>query len=58
MTLGRGILPIFGPVSKWYAPSEGHVLLTGATGFVGAFFLSMLVFAPSSDGQLSDPGGR
>ena len=46
MTLGRGILPIFGPVSKWYAPSEGHVLLTGATGFVGAFFLSMLVDLP------------
>lgn len=48
MELGRDIIPIPGPVSKWYSPSEGHVLMTGATGFVGAFFLSMLVDLPQT----------
>ncbi|KAJ5553185.1 hypothetical protein N7494_002563 [Penicillium frequentans] len=46
MTLGREIRPLPGPVSKWDSPSEGHVILTGATGFIGAFFLSMLVDLP------------
>jgi thioester reductase-like protein len=45
-TLGRTIQPISEPVSEWYAVSEGHVLLIGATGFVGAFMLSMLVSLP------------
>jgi thioester reductase-like protein len=44
--LGRAIQPLQEPVPEWYAESEGHVVLTGATGFVGAFFLSMLAALP------------
>lgn len=45
-TLGRSIQPISAPISEWYANSDGHVLLIGATGFIGAFMLSMLVVQP------------
>ncbi|KAJ5662752.1 hypothetical protein N7462_011678 [Penicillium macrosclerotiorum] len=45
-TLGRTIQPIPEPISEWYAESEGHVLLIGGTGFIGAFMLSMLVALP------------
>ncbi|KAJ5380904.1 uncharacterized protein N7496_003332 [Penicillium cataractarum] len=45
-TLGQNFHPIADKVAEWYAKSEGHVLLIGATGFVGAFMLSMLVASP------------
>ncbi|KAL4894897.1 hypothetical protein BDV59DRAFT_212153 [Aspergillus ambiguus] len=41
--LGRAILPITGSVPDWLSESEGRVFLTGATGFVGAFFLEQLM---------------
>ncbi|KAJ5168896.1 uncharacterized protein N7482_004490 [Penicillium canariense] len=44
--LGRSIRPISQPVPEWYTDTEGHVLLIGATGFVGTFLLSMLVSLP------------
>ncbi|KAL4876684.1 hypothetical protein BJY04DRAFT_231453 [Aspergillus karnatakaensis] len=34
-------------VINWGTPSEGRVFLTGATGFVGAFFLAKLLQTPS-----------
>ncbi|KAJ5653747.1 hypothetical protein N7490_000750, partial [Penicillium lividum] len=44
--LGRTIRPRQEPVPEWYAESEGHVILTGATGFLGTFFLSGLARLP------------
>jgi thioester reductase-like protein len=44
--LGQTIRPNSGPVLEWYAESEGHVFMTGATGFVGAFLLSELAALP------------
>ncbi|KAE8154264.1 hypothetical protein BDV25DRAFT_126571 [Aspergillus avenaceus] len=40
--------PIPGPIPEWFAESEGHVFVTGATGFIGAFFLSMLLSKPEA----------
>lgn len=45
-TLGGNFHPISDKPPAWYAKSEGHVLLIGATGFIGAFMLSMLVASP------------
>lgn len=38
--------PPSGPVEDWHEPHEGHVFLTGATGFVGAFLLADLLVMP------------
>ncbi|KAJ6082548.1 hypothetical protein N7499_007422 [Penicillium canescens] len=46
LTLGQDIYPITGPIPEWHSGSEGYVLLTGATGFVGAFLLCMLAALP------------
>lgn len=46
LVLGRDFRPIPGPVPEWHSETEGHILLTGATGFLGAFLLSMLVALP------------
>ena len=46
LVLGRDFRPIPGPVPEWHSESEGHILLTGATGFMGAFLLSMLTTLP------------
>ncbi|KAJ0423119.1 hypothetical protein BJY00DRAFT_299742 [Aspergillus carlsbadensis] len=39
--------PPLQPIVDWRRDTEGRVLLTGATGFVGAFFLSALLTMPS-----------
>ncbi|KAF4231532.1 hypothetical protein CNMCM8980_005228 [Aspergillus fumigatiaffinis] len=44
--LGTDIHPITGEVAEWCAPVEGRVFLTGATGYIGAFFLSLLAGLP------------
>ncbi|GAB1218268.1 hypothetical protein ATERTT37_007522 [Aspergillus terreus] len=46
ITLGRAIQPISGSAPDWLSESEGRVFLTGATGFVGAFFLEQLMRVP------------
>jgi thioester reductase-like protein len=46
LLLGHDLHPISEPVPKWHSESEGHVLLTGATGFLGAFMLSLLSDMP------------
>ncbi|KIA75706.1 NRPS-like enzyme [Aspergillus ustus] len=47
--LGRRLhrLPESPVVDDWEAASEGRVFLTGATGFVGAFFLAQLLQTPT-----------
>jgi NAD(P)-dependent dehydrogenase (short-subunit alcohol dehydrogenase family) len=42
LLLGQDLHPMPGPVPEWHSESEGHVLLTGATGLWGAFMLSLL----------------
>ncbi|PWY81111.1 non-ribosomal peptide synthetase [Aspergillus eucalypticola CBS 122712] len=44
--LGKELKPLGGVLPDWKAPDEGRVLLTGATGFVGAFLLSELLNMP------------
>lgn len=44
--LGCDVKPIEGPAPDWRADSEGNVFCTGATGFVGSFFLSALLAMP------------
>ncbi|RAK77710.1 polyketide synthase [Aspergillus fijiensis CBS 313.89] len=44
--LGRDLHPVAGTASEWHTPGEGRVLLTGATGFLGAYLLSLLVGLP------------
>ncbi|KAF9884738.1 hypothetical protein FE257_001300 [Aspergillus nanangensis] len=46
IALGRTIQPISGPATVWTADTEGQVFLTGATGFVGVFFLEHLLRLP------------
>lgn len=41
--LAHSLRPAQGPLVDWMAPGEGRVLLTGATGFVGAFLLVQLL---------------
>ncbi|KAJ5801837.1 non-ribosomal peptide synthetase [Penicillium pulvis] len=44
--LGKGLTPMKGILPDWKAPDEGRVLLTGVTGFVGAFLLYELLKMP------------
>ncbi|KAF7113795.1 hypothetical protein CNMCM5793_004850 [Aspergillus hiratsukae] len=44
--LGTDIHPIAVAVPDWYSPGEGRVFLTGATGYLGTFFLSLLAGLP------------
>ncbi|CAG8947510.1 unnamed protein product [Penicillium salamii] len=44
--LAASLQPISTSVPSWYANSEGRVFLTGSTGFMGIFFLSLLVGLP------------
>ncbi|KAJ5747716.1 uncharacterized protein N7511_009412 [Penicillium nucicola] len=44
--LGNNIKPIPGIVPDWTSESEGNVILTGATGFLGIFMLAELVARP------------
>ncbi|RHZ46920.1 uncharacterized protein CDV56_103490 [Aspergillus thermomutatus] len=44
--LGTDMHPIAGAVPDWYAPGEGRVFLTGASGYLGTFFLSLLAGLP------------
>ncbi|KAF4179661.1 hypothetical protein CNMCM8927_007498 [Aspergillus lentulus] len=45
--LGQQLRPLPGKVIDWEDVSEGRVFLTGATGFVGAFFLAELLRMPT-----------
>ncbi|OJJ96674.1 hypothetical protein ASPACDRAFT_46846 [Aspergillus aculeatus ATCC 16872] len=44
--LGRDLHPIAETAPEWHAPDEGPVLFTRATGFLGAYLLSLLVGLP------------
>ncbi|CAG7965630.1 unnamed protein product [Penicillium olsonii] len=44
--LGKGLTPMKGNLPDWKAPDEGRVLMTGVTGFVGAFLLFELLKMP------------
>ncbi|KAK6336943.1 hypothetical protein TWF718_009732 [Orbilia javanica] len=44
--LADTLVPLPGPVPVWRSTREGDVLLTGATGFLGAFFLQALLELP------------
>ncbi|KAF7180982.1 hypothetical protein CNMCM7691_000111 [Aspergillus felis] len=44
--LGKDIQPLSTQVADWYADDEGRVFLTGATGYLGAFFLALLSGLP------------
>ncbi|RAH72474.1 putative polyketide synthase [Aspergillus aculeatinus CBS 121060] len=44
--LGRDLHPVAGTAPEWHTPGEGRVLLTGATGFLGAYLLTLLVGLP------------
>lgn len=44
--LADTIVPLQGETVDWKQPGEGRVLLTGATGFLGAFFLRDLLRQP------------
>ncbi|KAE8154183.1 polyketide synthase [Aspergillus avenaceus] len=44
--LGGDIHPLGGQIPEWHNPSEGRVFLTGATGYLGAFFLVLLADLP------------
>ncbi|OJJ78433.1 uncharacterized protein ASPGLDRAFT_62541 [Aspergillus glaucus CBS 516.65] len=46
MKLGSDLRPLPGPIPDWCSESEGRIFLTGATGFVGAFFLIDLLALP------------
>ncbi|GFF24565.1 lovastatin diketide synthase LovF [Aspergillus lentulus] len=46
MQLGKDIEPLSTPVADWYADGEGRVFMTGATGYLGAFFLTLLSGLP------------
>ncbi|KAJ5887882.1 type I iterative PKS [Penicillium taxi] len=46
MKLGINLRPIAGTIPDWCSDSEGRIFLTGATGFVGAFFLQDLLALP------------
>lgn len=48
-SLANGIQPVAGDTLDWKRPGEGRVLLTGATGFLGAFFLRDLLRQPFVD---------
>ncbi|GFF60843.1 lovastatin nonaketide synthase [Aspergillus udagawae] len=44
--LGKDIEPPSTQVADWYADDEGRVFMTGATGYLGAFFLALLSGLP------------
>jgi thioester reductase-like protein len=46
MKLGIDFQPVAGSAPDWCSESEGRIFLTGATGFVGAFFLSDILALP------------
>ncbi|THC96275.1 hypothetical protein EYZ11_004268 [Aspergillus tanneri] len=46
INLGVDLHPIPGKAPEWTSESEGRIFLTGATGFLGAFFLEQLVRLP------------
>ncbi|KAH8424223.1 uncharacterized protein LDX57_001981 [Aspergillus melleus] len=46
MALAQNLQPISAHVPCWHSESEGRVFLTGATGFLAAFFLSHLAGLP------------
>ncbi|KAI2910620.1 hypothetical protein CBS147371_8770 [Aspergillus niger] len=46
LELAKSLEPISEHVPCWHSESEGRVFLTGCTGFLGAFFLSLLVSHP------------
>ncbi|EAW16387.1 putative polyketide synthase [Aspergillus fischeri NRRL 181] len=44
--LGKDIERLSAQVADWYADGEGRVFMTGATGYLGAFFLALLSGLP------------
>ncbi|GKZ50416.1 hypothetical protein AbraIFM66951_003552 [Aspergillus brasiliensis] len=46
LELAKSLEPISDHVPCWHSESEGRVFLTGCTGFLGAFFLSLLAAHP------------
>ncbi|KAB8072342.1 hypothetical protein BDV29DRAFT_196910 [Aspergillus leporis] len=45
--IADSLVPLPGPVVDWRRDTEGRVFLTGATGFVGSFFLAELLRQPN-----------
>lgn len=45
-TLAIDIRPRSDPVLEWFTEAEGNIFLTGATGFLGSFFLASLIDSP------------
>ncbi|PKX95178.1 putative polyketide synthase [Aspergillus novofumigatus IBT 16806] len=44
--LGKDIEPLSTQITDWYADGERRVFMTGATGYLGAFFLALLSGLP------------
>ncbi|TGJ64911.1 putative NRPS-like protein biosynthetic cluster [Orbilia oligospora] len=44
--LSENLRPLDGPIPDWRAPGEGVVLVTGATGFLGAYLVQALLRMP------------
>ncbi|KAF7587662.1 hypothetical protein BBP40_006892 [Aspergillus hancockii] len=45
--IADNLVPLPGPVVDWRRDTEGRVFITGATGFVGSFFLAELLRQPN-----------
>ncbi|KAK6356087.1 hypothetical protein TWF718_000461 [Orbilia javanica] len=46
--LSEGLEPLNGPVPDWRSDAEGNVLVTGATGFLGAYLVHALLQMPET----------
>ncbi|KAK6512947.1 hypothetical protein TWF506_009109 [Arthrobotrys conoides] len=46
--LSEGLQPLDGPVPDWRSDAEGDVLVTGATGFLGAYLVHALLLMPET----------